>query len=218
MVNNEVPLPTHYRSGCIQTPAGAGVCCYTLKHPPLLAWGEEINLLKWQACNQTAIHSHWLQIEPCVWDARASLAARPVARARIVRATWDVRCATWRLLDHRGNLAHLRTIQYGVDSIQCSAVLYSAILRQDLTTVTSFRKCSLAVMTTPGVWATKRELSCALYSFCNHSAVQYPCSLYVWHSCVVTSTCKFSSHHQWGPWSSGVVGGSHATLVRRLAA
>ena len=44
-VNNEVPLPTEYWSGCIQTPAG--VCCYRrgLKYPPMPASAEEIKLL-----------------------------------------------------------------------------------------------------------------------------------------------------------------------------
>ena len=44
-VNNEVPLPIHYRSGCIQTPAG--VCCYRCgqKYPPMPVCAEEIKLL-----------------------------------------------------------------------------------------------------------------------------------------------------------------------------
>ena len=45
VVNNEVPLPTHYRSGCIQIPVG--VCCYLRgqKYPPMSVCAEEIKLL-----------------------------------------------------------------------------------------------------------------------------------------------------------------------------
>ena len=44
-VNSEVPLPTHYRSECIQTPAG--VCCYRRgrKYPPMPASAEVMKLL-----------------------------------------------------------------------------------------------------------------------------------------------------------------------------
>ena len=43
-VDNEVPLPTHNRPGCIQIPAGVCCCRRGRKYPPMPASAEEMKL------------------------------------------------------------------------------------------------------------------------------------------------------------------------------
>ena len=89
-VNNEVPLPTHYRSGCIQTPAG--VCCYRRgqKYPPMPVCAEEIKLLYFWSMFSSAAEQDLLEsntMSPNTLEIRDFLAIVNQAGRHMGRAT-----------------------------------------------------------------------------------------------------------------------------------